>query len=110
MAAVAVRREGEWDALAGVLPFDARERLSNCLTTSPGSSIASGTAWALTPWGRAAPTSDLVPGGGRLPFRWPAPENLALAFVGSSLLNPGPARGRPEPQHAAGYRRRAART
>lgn len=89
-----LHRENELDALAGILPFDARERLATLLTdddvatlkhlvqTGMGANtlraLASDLAY-LEAWCRAA-TAKTLP--------WPAPVGLGLKFVAHHLWDP----------------------
>jgi integrase len=103
MAEAVLHRENELDALAGILPFDARERLAALLTdddvatlkhlvqTGMGANtlraLASDLGY-LEAWCRAA-TGETLP--------WPAPVGLGLKFVAHHLWDP--AQRQADPNH-----------
>lgn len=87
-------RVSELDALAGVLPFDARERLATLLTDDDVATLKHLAREGLGANTLRALASDL----GYLeawcgaaigsPLPWPAPEDLALKFVAHHLWDP----------------------
>ena len=94
MTGAVLHREAELDALAGILPFDARERLATLLTDDDVATLKH-LAWTgmgantlralasdlgyLEAWCRAATGEAL---------RWPAPVALRLKFVAHHLWDP----------------------